>query len=161
MNRTTQVYRDPPSEIRWYWIFIVSKLLLDFVWIHFRWIISLLVGIWMIYPYIKRYFLYYHLKFVFDSDLILCSDLCSHDEGRLRMAIQKTTYLVRWVFKSHMRENKRWQFNGNAFTSGVHTLENKMPLFLLAPLLVFAFLYSLRGKKICIDWILRTAKRRK
>ena len=42
MNRTTQVYRDPPSEIRWYWIFIVSKILLKLVWIHFRWIISLL-----------------------------------------------------------------------------------------------------------------------
>ena len=41
MNRTTQVYRDPPSEIRWYWIFIVSKILLKLVWIHFRWIISL------------------------------------------------------------------------------------------------------------------------
>ena len=35
MNRTTQVYRDPPSEIRWYWIFIVSRLyywnLLEFI----------------------------------------------------------------------------------------------------------------------------------
>ena len=41
MNRTTQVYRDPPSEIRWYWIFIVSKLLLQFLWIYFGWIISL------------------------------------------------------------------------------------------------------------------------
>ena len=40
MNRTTQVYRDPRSEIRWYWIFIVSKLLLKLVWIYFGWIIS-------------------------------------------------------------------------------------------------------------------------
>ena len=35
MNRTTQVYRDPPSEIRWYWIFIVSKLSLQFFWTYF------------------------------------------------------------------------------------------------------------------------------
>ena len=57
-----------------------------------------------------------------------------------------------------MRENKRWQFNGNAFTSGVHTLENKIPLFLLALLLVFAFLYSLRGKKFVLIEFLELQK---
>ena len=58
-------------------------------------------------------------------------------------------------------ENKRWQFNGNAFTSGVHTLENKMPLFLLALLLVFAFLYSLGGKKLELIEFLELQKNKK
>ena len=57
-----------------------------------------------------------------------------------------------------MRENKRWQFNGNAFTSGVHTLENKMPLFLLALLLVFAFSKSLGGKQMVLIEFLELQK---
>ena len=137
MNRTTQVYRDPPSEIRWYWIFIVSKILLLFVWIYFRWIISL-----------SR-----HLSDIFIHKGIFCTitwSLCLIlTSFFVPICVHMTRADYEWPFRKPLIwydeflrvtwENKRWQFNGNAFTSGVHTLENKMPLFLLALLLVFAF----------------------
>ena len=156
MNRTTQVYRDPPSEIRWYWIFIVSKLLLQFVWTYFGWIsrhlndISIHKGIFCIITW------------------SLCLILTSFF---VPICVHMTRADYEWPFRKpliwydeFLRVTWEKINGGNSMEMHLH------PVFIHWKIKChcFCWLYCLflrfkksRRKKNSIDWILRTAEEQK